>query len=180
MPNKALMNAPIPQKRHEGGLEVPTTPGGRHQLRRRPIEQQVPIRQHDRASRMPGDLAEMMGRVEHRGAAPREPADELPHALALTGIERGSGLVERQHGRVAEQGQGHVQTLAVAAGQALDTLAGALAQAGLVEHALDGCRGIGHLLQARKQSQVLAHRQLRVDGRLLRRPAGGRTRRRIR
>ena len=46
------------------------------------------------------------------------PPDEAPQPLALAGVERRRGLVEREHGRAREQADRDVHALAVAAGQA--------------------------------------------------------------
>ena len=46
---------------------------------------------------------------------------KLPQALALAGVERRRGLVEREHRRVGDQAERDVHALAVAAGEALPT-----------------------------------------------------------
>jgi hypothetical protein len=106
-----------------------------------------------------------------RAAVAGEPRDELPEPLALPRVQRRRRLVEQQHGRLAEQPDGDVDALAVAARQRPDRVAGAIHQVGLRQHPLDPPVHFRDLLQPREQAQVLAHRQLRVDRRLLRHPA---------
>ena len=56
-------------------------------------------------------------------------------------------------------------------GQTPDLLAGALLQAGLLEHRRDRRPRVGDALQAGEQPQVLGHRELRVERGLLWHPA---------
>jgi hypothetical protein len=116
--------------------------------------------------------------VQDGGAALGEGEDELPEAVALARVERGARLVEQQHLGLAQQADRDVHALAVAAGERADLVVGALAQVGLVEHPIDRLVRVLTPLEAREQPQVLGHRELAVEGRLLRDPAdlGGRLR----
>ena len=86
-------------------------------------------------------------------------------------IQRSRGLVEQQHPRLAQQTDGDVHPLLVAPGQPPHLFAGPLLQVRLGQHPRHRRLGIGELLQPGEQPQVLGHRELRVQRRLLGHPA---------
>ena len=94
-----------------------------------------------------------------------------PVAIALVGVKRRGWLVQQQHRRVGDQAEGDVHTLAVAPREPLHPVVRALRQTCLLEHPPDRLLRIGHLLQPGEQTQVLRHRQLGVEGWLLRHPS---------
>ena len=101
---------------------------------------------------------------------PGQRVDELPQADPLARIERRRGLVEQQHGGLAQQPDRDVDPLPVALREPGDLVVGAVLEPRLREHPLDGGLRVGELLEPGEQPQVLGHRQLRVERRLLRHP----------
>ena len=110
------------------------------------------VGQHDQPVGVAVGLLDVVGGVEDGGALPGEAEDELPEALALARIERRARLVEQQHLRLGEQADGDVDALTVAARQRAHLIAGAITQAGQVEHPLDGLAQVLAALEAREQA----------------------------
>ena len=161
------------QEVHERRLEVTGVTADRPlELGRRAGEQELAVGEQEHAARVALDFGDVVGREHDRRPALGERRDELPQALALPGIERCGWLVEQQHGWLGDQPDGDVDALLVAARELCDLLVAALAQSGQLEHPTDDRFGIGRVLEPREQPQVLGHRQLRVERRLLRHPAG--------
>ena len=83
---------PLPQKPHEGALEIPVCPPGfavavASQIAGRAAEEQLAVGQHEHACRIPLGLADVVGREDDAGAGLRAGDDELPQPLALAGID---------------------------------------------------------------------------------------------
>ena len=111
-------------------------------------------------------------------AAPASAADEAP-----TGARAGAGRARRRAHRARAPAGRAIRPSATLTRWRLPPerrstrSCGALGQARLREHARDRPLEVRHPLQAREQPQVLLDRQLRVQRRLLRRPADARPRR---
>ena len=109
--------------------------------------------------------------TRQRRSAARPLLQERPEALALARIERRGRLVEQHHRWVAEQADGDVHALAVAAREALDEIAAPVRQPGAGEHRVDRPVDVRDALEPREQPQVLLDRQPPVDRQALRHPA---------
>src|SRR4051794_3541741 len=161
----------LPQERDEGRFEVERRAlvalDRPLELARRPHEEKLAVRDHADLVRVPVGLLHVVGRVDDCRAAAGQLEDELPQLLALARIERGARLVQQEHVRLREQPDRDVHPLPVAAGERRDLVAGAVAQTGLLEHAVDHGLRIRALLEPREEPQVLRHRQLPVERGLL-------------
>ena len=146
------------------------------QLGGRPAEEHLAVGEDEDAIGVALGLGDVVRAEDDGRAALGERGDEAPQPLALARVERARRLVEQQHRRVGEQADGDVHALAVAARQAAELVVGALAQARLVEHPLDGRVDVGDLLELGEQAQVLGDGELGVDRGLLRDPADPRRR----
>ena len=107
---------------------------GRAELARRAGEQHLAVGEHEQLARIAFGLGDVVGREDDARAGGDARVDELPEPRALARIERRRRLVEQQHRGVGDQADRDVDALAVAAGEAADLIAGALAQTGLLEH----------------------------------------------
>ena len=92
--------------------------GRREEARGRAVEQQLAVGEHQRARGVALHLAHIVRGEHDARAICRQTADEAPQPLALARVERGGGLVEREHRRAREQPDRDVHALAVAARQA--------------------------------------------------------------
>ncbi len=119
-----------------------------------------------------GHLWEDVG-GEHDGVLAGERLDQLPHLDDLGGIEADGGLVEDEHLRVAEQRLGEAHSLPLALGEVPDHPLDELVAVGLLRHPLDldAARLGGDALDRGDEGQVVAHRHLRIERRVLRQVA---------
>src|SRR3954447_3912446 len=137
------------------------------ELARGAHEQELAVGDHGHLMRVPVGLLHVVRRVDDRRAAAGELEDELPELLALAWVECGARLVEQEHLRLREQPDRDVHPLPIAARERRHLIVGAVAQTGLLEHAVDHRLRVRALLEPREQAQVLRHRQLPVERGLL-------------
>ena len=78
---------------------------------------------HDLVGELVG-LVEVLRGQQHGGAAGDERADRRPHLVAVAGVEAGGRLVEEEHRRGEDQGDGQVEPAPHAARVVLDRLVG--------------------------------------------------------
>src|SRR4051794_6751651 len=145
----------LAQEADEGALEVDgTVARGAGQVARRAREDQLAVGEHEYAVGPALGLAHVVRAEDDRRAVPGQARDPLPQALALARVQRRGRLVEQQDGRLGQQADGDVDALAVATRQLAELLAGAIGQAGLLEHARDRAAWVGDLLQPREELEV--------------------------
>src|SRR2546421_281849 len=137
-PSRTLAIASVPalrQEPHEGRLEIGRP--ARHrppELGRGSGEQQLPVGEHQPLVAVALRLGHVVGGVHNGRPTLRQAPDELPQALPLARIERGRGLIEEQRGGLAQQPDGDVHPLLVAARQVADLFARAVRKPGFLEH----------------------------------------------
>ena len=112
-------------------------------------------------------LGLVVGHVDRGGAQPLlEPGDLGAHLHAQLGVEVGQRLVHQERLRVADDGPAHRDPLALAAGEvgrlAVEVLGQVEDAGGLVDLLVDD--GLGRLGQLERETHVLAHGHVRVQG----------------
>ena len=100
-----------------------------------------------------------VGGQEHQPAL-RRPGEEVAEVDALLRIQPHRGLVQDQEGRVAQQGLGDANPLALPAGQGADSGRRLLLQADLPDYLPDGGAWRAQALQGRHVVQELRHGEL--------------------
>ena len=113
----------------------------------------------------------MVGREQHARAFGGEPADELHSRSRWPGSSAEEGSSSASTGGSAISPSATFTRWRLPPERRSTRSWRALAQPRLLEHPLDRRVRVGDPLQAREQAQVLGDRQLRVERRLLRRPA---------
>ena len=173
-----LIAAPPPppgafEEGDERPLEVPAValPRLREQRPGSSVEQQAPAREHEHAVGVALRLTDVVGREHHRRTLGGQPRDEVPQSLPLGGVERGRRLVEGEHRRVGDQPEGDVHALAIPPDRFATRSPARSPRPVCASIRCDRRRRVGQTLEPREQLEVLGHRQLRVQGRVLRRPA---------
>ena len=167
--------APLVQEAHERRLEVARCRSADRLLEQRrgePVNSSSPSA--STSTRSAWRSASPTLWVEYTTVVPRPArrADELPQALALARVQRRRGLVEQQHRRLGRADPTAMLTRwRLPPDSRANLVVGAIGQPGLVQHARHRRVGVADALQAGEQAQVLGHRQLGVDGGLLRHPA---------
>ena len=114
-----------------------------------------------------GRLVHQMRREQHRQTRLRP--QHVPHVDARGRVEAGAGFVEQHDLRSGEQALGDLDTAAQTARQFADPIVGPVGEARRLEQRADPFVELvsGETDQQPAVAQVLAHRQLVVDGRRL-------------
>jgi porphobilinogen synthase len=169
--------ASVVQIGDKGGLEVAVgclrrlAPNGLAQALGGAVEEGLAIGEDQHSPAVALGLLDVVGGEDHRCAAPRELADELPQPSPLAWVEPNARLIEEQDDRPGKQADRDVDPLLVTAGEAGDDLPPALIQPGQLEHLRSRSGGVGQSLQPSKEQEVLLDGEAPVKRGLLRHPA---------
>ena len=158
---RTLLLERLRQAPHLRAADTDPVPGRlRHELRRRPVEQQPALADHHEVVGHQLHLAEQVAGHEDRAAVGGEALQEAAEPVDALGVESVRRLVEQQGARVAEEGPGEAQALLHAEGELPDAPLGGRLEPDEPEHLVDA--GLRDLVRRRQRPEVVVGLARRV------------------